>query len=154
MAKPMSQRVFEKYDEDKSGTIDAGEFKLLCYDMGHHLNDQEVQLALGAIGTADKITYADFQTWWKTSDRFVKLEEAVHDPKVQQAIAYFQFFDKDKSGTIDQVEFKSLHADLVKNQLTTHDYNSALATLDENNDGVIKFNEYMDWLKSIGAIPL
>ncbi|KAJ3058255.1 hypothetical protein HDU99_006896, partial [Rhizoclosmatium hyalinum] len=38
--------VFAKYDTDKSGSINASEFKALCYDMGYFLSEEEVQMDL------------------------------------------------------------------------------------------------------------
>lgn len=91
---------------------------------------------------------------------------------LNQASEYFRFFDKDHNGTIDREEFKDLHADLVKNKLTTKNFESCLEDLDTNKDGVIQFNEYIgnisfslflasyvfiffeDWLCRIGSIPV
>jgi len=102
-----------------------------------------------------KIKYDDFMKWWRTENKFGKLEL---DDKQQEALhrsaTYFQYFDKDHSGTISAQEFASLHADLVKNKLTTKDLQTSLQDLDEDNDGVIEFNEYIDWLIRIGSIPI
>ncbi len=48
---PLSKRVFEKYDKDKSGTINAKEFQSMCYDMGHYLSPPELVIALKRIDT-------------------------------------------------------------------------------------------------------
>lgn len=47
--KPLSRLMFDKYDKDHGGTIDAQEFKLLCYDLGHHMTDAELAIAIREI---------------------------------------------------------------------------------------------------------
>ena len=71
-----------------------------------------------------------------------------------QASNYFRYFDKDGSGVLDKPEFAKLHADLVKNKLTTKTLDQAIADLDTNNDGKVEFNEYIEWLVRIGSIPV
>lgn len=39
-APPVSKRIFDKHDQDKSGYICAGEFKALCYELGHYFTDE------------------------------------------------------------------------------------------------------------------
>ncbi len=46
MALPVSKIIFKKYDVDGSGFIDKSEFKNLCYDQGHFLNDTELDFAM------------------------------------------------------------------------------------------------------------
>ena len=48
---PLSKRVFDKYDNNKSGKISASEFHNLCYDMGYFLSDKERELAIMQIDT-------------------------------------------------------------------------------------------------------
>jgi hypothetical protein len=63
---------------------------------------------------------------------------------VTQAVTYFKYFDKDMDGTIDGEEAKALHADLVKNKMTTFDLAQTIEDLDSDGDGKISFNEYVD----------
>lgn len=50
-AQPLSRRVFTKYDADNSGHISKEEFAELCYEMGHHLSPEELDLAYRRIDT-------------------------------------------------------------------------------------------------------
>lgn len=100
-----------------------------------------------------KIDYEEFMKWYQTEDRFGKLHlDEKQMEAIQRATAYFKYFDKDSSGSVNRSEFEKLHADLVKNRFTTHSLEDCLATLDANNDGQVQFNEYMDWLKNIGSL--
>lgn len=71
---------------------------------------------------------------------------------MRRATTYFKHFDSDSSGSIDSKEFEHLHADLVKNGLTTLECAKCLQDLDTDRDGEISFNEYVDWLIRIGSI--
>ncbi|MDP2437131.1 MAG: EF-hand domain-containing protein [archaeon] len=75
-AVPMSKRVFDKYDTDKSGKISPAEFKEMVYELGYHLSDVEFDLAIKLLDKdGDKeISYSEFAEWWRTEDRFSKLQ--------------------------------------------------------------------------------
>ena len=157
--RPLSKIVFEKHDKDGSGSIDANELKGACYDMGHFLSEEEIAAALHKLDTNGDgvICYNEFREWWKTEDRFEKLQldEGVQT-LIQNCVTYFRYFDKDNSGHICSEEFRSLHKDLIKNGYGSHlkDEDEDLKALDKNGDGNVDFNEYISWLVSIGTIAL
>jgi tRNA(Met) C34 N-acetyltransferase TmcA len=88
---PLSKLMFKKYDKDGSGKIDAQEFKMLCYDLGHALSDHELMFALKMIDRDGSgfITYEEYQKWWSSSDKWGKLHLSE-----EQAIQpfYFHYF--------------------------------------------------------------
>ena len=100
------------------------------------------------------ISYNEFLAWWRTQDRFSKIggRTAEDDERLSRAVQYFQYFDKDRTGEIDGNEFKALHADLVKNSFTKLSLKDCLAVLDEDGDGHVSFNEYINWLIRIGSL--
>jgi hypothetical protein len=69
-----------------------------------------------------------------------------------RATTYFKHFDRDHNGVLDRQEFKSLHADLVKNAITTLSYDDAWNDIDADGNGLITFNEYVDFLISVGSL--
>eukprot|EP01092_Planopodium_desertum_P006281 TRINITY_DN2600_c0_g1_i1.p1 TRINITY_DN2600_c0_g1~~TRINITY_DN2600_c0_g1_i1.p1 ORF type:complete len:166 (-),score=30.63 TRINITY_DN2600_c0_g1_i1:102-599(-) len=152
----LSKRVFSKYDKDGSGHVNSSEFKSMCYDLGHSLSEAELSIALKKVDHdgSGVITYPEFEKWWKTgTDRFSSLKLT---PEEQQTLSvcinYFKYFDKDQSGTISAAEFKTLHADLIKNKLTTKPVEKCLEELDKDRSGTVSFNEYVDWLVAIGSV--
>jgi Ca2+-binding EF-hand superfamily protein len=124
-----------------NGRLGEPEFKNLAYDLGNHLSDGEVTMALKMIdkdgdGTVD---YEEFVEWWRSSDRWGKLQLSEEQlTKLQNAAKYFRYWDKDGGGSIDREEFKGLHADLLKRGLTDKDLDRCLEDLDENRDGEIQ----------------
>jgi hypothetical protein len=74
--------------------------------------------------------------FWRNDKRFENLHKNPAElQRLQAAVAYFQYFDQDKSGQLDKQEFASLHADLVKNNMTTHDLESCFEELDTDGSG-------------------
>lgn len=104
------------------------------------------------------------------SDELAPGEEAVSSPNLaarrtshgyvsdediaayERATTYFRHFDRDHNGVLDRHEFKSLHADLVKNAITTLSYDDAWNDIDADGNGLITFNEYVDFLISVGSL--
>ncbi|MDP2439329.1 MAG: EF-hand domain-containing protein [archaeon] len=149
--------MFDKYDFDRSGNITAVEFREMVYEMGYYLSERELKMALLMLDTDGdgKVSYPEFLVWWRNDNRFKKLQ--LNDDQynlMQHCAAYFQWFDKDSSGTLSKAEFRDCHADLVRNRVTDAAFEACFATLDRDGDGNISFNEYVDWLISIGSINL
>merc|ERR1712093_682044 len=121
----------------------------MCYDLGYFLSEAETDIAFRTIdlsGNGD-ITYDEFYQFWRNDKRFENLHKNPAElQRLQAAVAYFQYFDQDKSGQLDKQEFASLHADLVKNNMTTHDLESCFEELDTDGSGTISFNEYVEWI--------
>ena len=70
----------------------------------------------------------------------------------QDAATTFQKYDTDKSGSIDRVEFGGLHQDMQVRGYTAKAVDECLAEIDEDRDGEIQFNEYINWLKKMGIL--
>jgi Ca2+-binding EF-hand superfamily protein len=139
------KNYFSKYDNDGSGHLNSTEFGKVCYDMGLFLDKVELDAALHQLdsGQDGRIGLDEFSQWWKSPDR-MKILEAAEKPVVQQAIAYFQQYDKDSSGSINVTEFKQLCTDLGWG---VDNISKSLSALDKNGDGVIDFNEFLIWLR-------
>jgi len=154
-SKPLSRVMFDKYDTDKTGTIDSKKFQMLCYDFGHFMDSTQLVLAIREIDRDGNgtIEYNEFVDWWKKSDRFKALElDDASLEKRKVAAEVFQKFDADSSGSIDKNEFSEFHKHLVNNKLTTKNEADCLSDLDSDRDGKVQFNEYVDWLQRIGTI--
>lgn len=103
-------------------------------------------------GRSHSIGYTEFLEWWSTGERRWQQMEHTEEEmqKLQQAVAYFDYFDKDKSGSISEEEFVQLHANLVENGLIVPSLDKTDSTaridsyreMDKTGEGGIDFNEY------------
>ena len=103
-------------------------------------------------GRSHSIGYTEFLEWWSTGERRWQQMEHTEEEmqKLQQAVAYFDYFDKDKSGSISEEEFVQLHANLVENGLIVPSLdktdstarNDSYREMDKTGEGGIDFNEY------------
>jgi Ca2+-binding EF-hand superfamily protein len=150
----VSQRVFSKYDRDRSGVLSRWEFAEMVTELGYKLSPAELDLAVKTLDTdGGGISYKEFQAWWRTDKRFEKLQLSDAElSRLQQAQGYFNYFDKDRSGTISKEEFRSLHADLIKHRYPLPPTpEAALAKLDGDGSGQVSFNEFIDYLHGLGG---
>jgi Ca2+-binding EF-hand superfamily protein len=147
---PMSRVIFNKYDLDEDGVIDAGEFKFMCRDLGHQLSEEEEKFAVLKVdksGTG-KICYDDFLEWWKTDEKWDNLRLSDEDlMNLSMILCEFQAFDANDDGIVEADEFKEMYESLqaggVEKPLET-----VLAEMDVSGDGKIVFNEYVRWLNN------
>jgi len=143
--------VFKKYDHNQNLQIEQAELRSLCYDLGFWLSEYEAKLIFSQLNKGDPryITFDTFATWWRSNDKFRKLDESKGD-FYQECIAYFRYFDSDDGGTITRDEYLHLHKDLQKNgHLTNLSVEEGLKFLDKNGDGIIQFSEFLDFLDSV-----
>jgi len=152
--KPLSEIVFDKYDTDKSGQIDAKEFQNLCYSLGYALTQQELDLGVKLLDSdgSGQIGKDEFSAWWKKSDRWadIKLDDDGVQ-KRQQVADTFSDFDADKKGSIFAKDFDKFYQSLVDQKLTTKSKEKFLEDLDKNRDGKIQFPEFVEWLERQGS---
>lgn len=153
---PLSWIVFCKYDEDGSNTIEADEFWKMCYDMGHYLNEEQLKFAVNRLDVngSGQISYDEFATWWKDENRFekVKLTEEGRE-RLMAASKYFRQFDCNHTGSVSSRDFSSIYKDLLACGFPLDSLAATLQEIDSDGNGLISFNEYLDWLVNRGAIP-
>ncbi len=157
-AKPLSRVMFDKYDEDQSGFISSTELDFLCRDLGSNLTETEIGMAMRTLDKSGdgKISYDEFHGWWsKGASRWAQLTLSQDElARLTTAVNYYNHFDTDRSGAISRDEFTALHADLLKSGLTSKGVDECLAELDPSGDGLVSFNEYMDYLERIGSLRI
>merc|ERR1711907_702294 len=148
--KPTSRIIFDKYDKDESGFIDAEEFKFMCMDLGHDLSADEQKYALLKLDTSGtgKVSYEDFmEKFWSTDERWDGLR--LNDDELMELsslLTEFQAFDADGDGVVDKDEFVEMMNSLQASGVTKST-DQVFAEIDRNGDGRISFNEYVAWLK-------
>ncbi|KAI8901739.1 hypothetical protein BC833DRAFT_576490 [Globomyces pollinis-pini] len=141
--------LFDKYDRNRSGTIDKSELRLLVHSLGYRLTEQELELDLKILDlSGDGVIGRDeFAKWWKSERRFQQLQWPINRLQTLDTLnEKFRQYDKDDSGVLDIEEFHQLHKDLLYAGLTTKPLTQALQELDSNNDGKIVFTEYVRYM--------
>eukprot|EP00470_Lotharella_oceanica_P004233 CAMPEP_0170173310 /NCGR_PEP_ID=MMETSP0040_2-20121228/6573_1 /TAXON_ID=641309 /ORGANISM="Lotharella oceanica, Strain CCMP622" /LENGTH=465 /DNA_ID=CAMNT_0010414419 /DNA_START=40 /DNA_END=1437 /DNA_ORIENTATION=+ len=144
-----AQIIFEKFDLNKSGSIDTKEFQALCYNLGYMLTDTEIKYAILMLDKdgSGVIESSEFQQWWGSPDRWTKLFLDEDGLKQRTAAAnVFRRFDPTGSGNIKNCDFEALHATLMEFSLTMKTAEQCQRDLDTNRDGRIQFVEYIEWL--------
>lgn len=83
----------------------------------------------------------------KISMEFTFDQKKVLGPQEQTAlIKSFKIYDKNGDGTMDQSEFKSIMIDLGYRKITDEKVKEMLDAQDQNADGVISWNEFVDMM--------
>mmetsp|Transcript_19764 Transcript_19764/g.27173 ORF Transcript_19764/g.27173 Transcript_19764/m.27173 type:complete len:166 (+) Transcript_19764:199-696(+) len=147
--KPLSLRIFEKYDLDNSGYITISEFAHMIEDHGLHLNAGELEIAMLTLDYDGngRISYEEFLSWKKKSS-FQDLR--LDDVAIQRRKTFldlFRKYDLDSNGSISADEFVGLYEDLKEAEVVSHDRTSTYEDMDSNSDGVIEYSELVFWLE-------
>jgi len=154
------KRLFDRFDKDHSGFIDARElFKLLeAHGSG---NDEGVLEALAQLKPAQKgrVSWDGFRVWWsgvakapRSGPRVWDLEQrsaeaptAVAGEHAQRDLRVaFARFDDDGSGTIEARELAHLFEALGQ-QPDDEVIADAMKSLDADGNGTISFDELAAW---------
>jgi len=97
----MAELVFAKYDSDGSGSIDKGEFQLLCSSLGYVVSSSELSFAMAKMDAdgSGKIELNEFKTWWGRADRWaeMKLDEKDLEIRKQASEAFVAWETEKKS---------------------------------------------------------
>ena len=125
--------VFNKHDDDKSGTIEAKEFYNIIKEPQTLFGDAIFSIIdLDGSGTLD---FGEFVEAVGTFCMFGKME-----------ILKFCFFifDKDKSGSIEEDEMTSLIETLQQGEAYSNTKQALLGAFDEDGDGKMSFKEFVE----------
>eukprot|EP01111_Echinosteliopsis_oligospora_P000376 TRINITY_DN1039_c0_g1_i1.p1 TRINITY_DN1039_c0_g1~~TRINITY_DN1039_c0_g1_i1.p1 ORF type:complete len:162 (+),score=32.82 TRINITY_DN1039_c0_g1_i1:55-540(+) len=147
---PVLKSIFMKYDKDNSGKIGPLELKDLCYELGFFVSIDNAGVLVKRLDTDGEglIGLDEFINWWRDPKKFEKITSSERN---QQSLKYFQYFDTDKSGSINSEEYAKLHSDLIKNNLIhpTVTAEQGLKIMDKTGDGNISFSEFMDYMDTV-----
>ncbi len=69
------------------------------------------------------------------------------DAKLEEIKKNFEFFDRDKNGAIDFLEFKDL-LKTISPDSNLQQAGEGFSMIDTNSDGFIDFDEFVEWWKS------
>jgi len=154
------KRLFDRFDKDHSGFIDAPELSKLLEAHGSG-NDEGVLEALAKLKTANKgrVSWDEFRVWWSGVAKAPRSKPRVWDqdqrsPEAPTAVAgehsnddlrvAFARFDEDRNGTIETRELAHLFEALGQ-QPDDEAIADAMKTLDTDGSGKISIEELAAW---------
>jgi len=144
-----ARQVFEKYDYDGGGTIDAEELASLCYDMGFVMPDDEKDLVLSLLDSdrSGTIDADEFRAWFTVNkDEFFS---GGYSDDVKSAIYYFKTYDKDLSGELDRPEFEAMCEGMGWGSDAVTE---TLAIMDRDGNGTVSLQEFLAWYTDDGMV--
>lgn len=75
------------------------------------------------------------------------MQQLSHE-SIQEIREHFRFFDRDGNGFIDVKEFMEL-LKVISPNTTDNQAISGFELVDENNDGLIEFEEFLEWWQTV-----
>lgn len=125
-----AQEGFNEIDANHDGAIDAAEFQ--------RLYDAQLQEAF-AVVDKDGDGRISFEEWLEYG------RSLNADLTEEAARVGFERFDLDRDGSLDLAEFKAILASAKREELRRAEF----AAIDENGDGVITFDEYLKYVRTL-----
>lgn len=137
----MAARLFDKYDQDKSGSIETSEVREIFRELHIVLSEEETE-ALVMRYDADSSGHLDLEEFTKLAEE-ANFGSLGFEQKIREC---FVKFDADKSGDIDidelQAAFDDLQLDLTRNELE-----ALIEQYDVDRSGVLDEREFMQLCK-------
>jgi Ca2+-binding EF-hand superfamily protein len=147
--------MFDKFDHDKSGSIDDNEFQLLIRNLGYAVTAVEVKSLLKVLDSdgSGHVEKKEFATWWRRKDRWDMLQIEEHEKAAREdAATVFKQYSGEFQNKISRPNFSAFCKDLVSKGLTNKSEAKILEDLDSDQNGSVSYSEYLDWLVRTGPI--
>ena len=132
--------AFNTFDRDGGGSIDATELKELMQSVGTTPSDAEIQemIAMADADGSGSIDFAEFVTLMAHNMSADEVEKTDADLRVA-----FNIFDRSGDGNISPEELQRIMIN-VGEPVTLEDVNSVIGAADEDGDGEINFDEFVN----------
>ncbi len=153
--------LFDRFDRDKSGTIEASELGKLLEAFASGTGER-VLSALARLDTEDpdRVTWDEFRIWWTdvvnaqhagkkaakkpTARRSAPVRAADPDRSERALREIFTRFDRNKNGTIEARELGALLEALGRDP-DDDDIKALFARFDTDKNGTISLDELAAW---------
>ena len=136
-------KVFKAFDKNGDGKLSMQEVKEGYLEhYGKIMSDEEVEQMFNAVDT-DKSGFIDYSEFVVAA---LNENQLTTNEKLQAA---FKMFDKDGSGMISPDEIKEVLSFGGTNQLNKATLDAIVKQVDDNGDGEISFEEFVEMMKNI-----
>ncbi|KAI8901741.1 hypothetical protein BC833DRAFT_576493 [Globomyces pollinis-pini] len=147
----IANQVFDKFDQNRSGSIDKREFQMVLAYLGYRVkNDQELDLDFKLLDLSGdgKICRDEFCKWYTRSDKLRQLQWPSHKLKLLEELnESFKRYDKDDSGILEREEFRQVYRDLIyKFPSISYTCEELLSQLDTTRDGKVERTEFVRFM--------
>lgn len=131
--------IFIYYDKDHDNVLSFNEFKKLCSDLGFDLYDFQFDY----VDTREdkQISYDEFKDWWLRGDKLKILMEDNVDKVYYAHNVYKQGIEEYK--ILDYENFNKLIDKCYNCSISEDEFKQ----YNKNNDNVLEFNEFLNWLR-------
>jgi len=141
--------AFNRYDRDHTGSLSSSEFVLFLTRLGKHVKELkgvETSTAKAVFAFLDKdadgrMTFDEFCMWW-LDDASGRYGYFTGEKSRLLRKAYDLYSTHASSGGMTYHQFDNL-LDQLGIEHTDYDFDA----LDENDDGVLSFPEFCEWLQ-------
>ena len=137
-------KVFKAFDKNGDGKLSMEEVKEGYLEhYGKIMSDEEVENMFKAVDTDNSgfIDYSEFVVAAMNENQLTTNEKLA---------AAFKMFDKDGSGIISPDEIKEVLSFGGTNQMSKSTLEMIVKEVDENGDGEISFEEFVEMMKKVG----
>ena len=134
------KEAFALFDKDGDGSISSKEFLKVLKNLGQTVSKEEgmqIMKELDSDGSGE-IDFNEFVSYMKKT----KIQEEIDDEDA--VIKAFTTFDKDKSGTISNMEFRYILCELG-DKFTKNECDEIFKEADLNSDGVLNYREFVEF---------
>ena len=134
----MINEVYDIFDTDKSGYIQASELESILKALGRGSSPKEIEEFLSKVDT-DQSGTIERHEFMDAMDELYSIPQT----KVEEVVEAFKIFDKDNSGTISLDEMKKI---LLKytTDFTESEIEEIFKLIDTDQNGFISYAEFAD----------
>jgi Ca2+-binding EF-hand superfamily protein len=156
--KPVLGKVFDKFDGDRSGTLDRGEIYRMVKLNRPHLTNEDVTSLMKEmdIDHDKKISKDEFVTYYfkeceDMSDKEfeARIESTFKGRRQVKLEQLFNMYDLDASGFLDVNEFMHFLTRNGRDTISSDDAIKVIGKVDKSHDHKIQFDEWMDYMSHI-----
>lgn len=140
------RQLFDRFDEDGSGTIEVSELDELLIALGLDSSSDAALMALAGLKTSDpsRVTWPELAAWWEGASTLALRAPAQPIEDEDEVRHLFDKLDEDGDGAIDVREFKHLLA-AAGLPPDTDAVVAAIQSVDRDHDGTLSWTEFRKW---------
>ena len=136
--------LFQKYDVNGDGWLNNTELReLFVDDLGLEEDQAEIYNYILDRNGDNRISYDEFLYWMRSNENLKNATDEHRFWLIRSAVDMFQKYDTNENWSLDTQELKQM---IVEHGGTLEKIDEVLATLDEDRNGRISFQEFLKWL--------